>query len=67
MSNYVTTINNKRIFDYYNSNTNVNIESMNLNLLDFMEQLGIERINFNIDETNKKIHQFLIDRFMVKL
>jgi hypothetical protein len=40
MNKYVTTINNKRIFDYYKSNTNVNIESMNLIMLDFMEQLG---------------------------
>ena len=37
---HVTTITNKRIYDYYNSNKNVNIESMNLILLDFMEQLG---------------------------
>ena len=37
---YVTTITNKRIYDYYNANKNVNIESMNLILLDFMEQLG---------------------------
>jgi hypothetical protein len=37
---HVTTINNKRIYDYYNANKNVNIESMNLILLDFMEQLG---------------------------
>jgi len=40
MNKYVTTINNKRIYDYYKSNTNVNIESMNLIMLDFMEQLG---------------------------
>jgi hypothetical protein len=39
-SKHVTTINNKRIYDYYKANTNVNIESMNLILLDFMEQLG---------------------------
>lgn len=31
---------NKRIVDYYNANPNINIESMNLILLDFMEQLG---------------------------
>ena len=37
---HVTTITNKRIYDYYNANKNVNIESMNLILLDFMEQLG---------------------------
>ena len=40
MSKHVTTINNKRIYDYYKANTNVNIETMNLILLDFMEQLG---------------------------
>lgn len=37
---YVTTISNKRIFEYYKKNTNVNIETMNIILLDFMEQLG---------------------------
>ena len=40
MSTHTITINNKRIYDYYNANKNVNIESMNLILLDFMEQLG---------------------------
>lgn len=39
-TNHVVKINNKRIFDYYNANPNVNIESMNLVLLDFMEQIG---------------------------
>jgi hypothetical protein len=39
-SKHVTTINNKRIYDYYKANPNVNIETMNLILLDFMEQLG---------------------------
>jgi hypothetical protein len=37
---HAITINNKRIHDYYKTNTNVNIETMNLILLDFMEQLG---------------------------
>ena len=36
----VITINNKRIYDYYNANPNINIETMNLILLDFIEQLG---------------------------
>ena len=40
MVKYETTINNKRIYDFYKANTNVNIETMNLILLDFMEQLG---------------------------
>ena len=34
------TLSNKRIVDYYNANPNINVESMNLILLDFMEQLG---------------------------
>jgi hypothetical protein len=37
---HVITINNKRIYDYYKANMNVNIETMNLILLDFMEELG---------------------------
>jgi len=37
---HVIKINNKRIFDYYNANPNINIEAMNLILLDFIEQLG---------------------------
>lgn len=37
---HVMKINNKRIFDYYNANPNINIEAMNLILLDFIEQLG---------------------------
>ena len=36
----VIKINNKRIYDYYNANPNINIETMNLILLDFIEQLG---------------------------
>ena len=39
-TNFVIKFSNKRIFDYYNANPNINIESMNLILLDFMEQLG---------------------------
>jgi hypothetical protein len=37
---HVIKVNNKRIFDYYNANPNINFESMNLILLDFIEQLG---------------------------
>jgi hypothetical protein len=36
----IISLSNKRIVDYYNANPNINIESMNLILLDFMEQLG---------------------------
>ena len=37
---HTVTINNKRIYDYYQANPNINIETMNLILLDFMEQIG---------------------------
>jgi hypothetical protein len=40
MTSFITTIDNKRIYDFYNTNTNINIESMNLLLLDFIEQLN---------------------------
>lgn len=36
----IISFSNKRIVDYYNANPNINIESMNIILLDFMEQLG---------------------------
>jgi hypothetical protein len=39
-SKHIIKINNKRIYDYYVANPNINIESMNLILLDFIEQLG---------------------------
>lgn len=35
-------ITNKRICDFYNANKNINIESMNIILLDFIEQLGTD-------------------------
>ena len=40
--NYQTIINNKRIYEYYKSNSNVSIETMNLILLDFIEQLSTD-------------------------
>ena len=41
-SKYDTVISNKRIYDYYKKNTGINIETMNLILLDFIEQLSID-------------------------
>jgi hypothetical protein len=41
-NNYVTIINNKRIYEYYKKNTGINIETMNLILLDFIEQLSTD-------------------------
>jgi hypothetical protein len=39
---YITTIDNKRIFDFYNANPNINIVSMNIILLNFIEQVGTD-------------------------
>jgi hypothetical protein len=36
------TITNQRIFDFYNENPNINIETMNLLLLDFIKQLDTD-------------------------
>ena len=74
---YVTTINNKRIHDYYNANKNVNIESMNLILLDFMEQLGNDmtkvlsnsvfgEILSNVKDIKQQVNSFN-DNFALKL
>ena len=41
-SGYEIIIRNKRIYDYYNKNTNINIETMNLILLDLMERLSTD-------------------------
>ena len=41
-SKYDTVISNKRIYDYYKKNTGINIETMNLILLDFIEQLSTD-------------------------
>ena len=69
MSKHTTTINNKRIYDYYKANTNVNIETMNLILLDFMEQLGNDmtkvlsnsvfgEILSNVKDIKQQVHSF---------
>ena len=39
---FVTTINNKRIYDFYNSNTNISIESVNLIFLDLLEAMNTD-------------------------
>lgn len=41
-SNYETVIHNKRIYEYYKSNPNISIETMNLILLDFMEKMSTD-------------------------
>lgn len=66
---YITTINNKRIYDFYASNPNINIESMNIILLDILEQLGTDmskifmntklgEISDNIKEIKQQVYNF---------
>lgn len=40
MSEYTLSVSNKRIYDFYQNNPNLNFEAMNLLLLDFMEQMN---------------------------
>lgn len=49
---YQIVINNKRLWEYYNDNKNINIETANLLLVDFMENIFNEMsndINLNIN------------------
>lgn len=48
---YTVTITNKRIYNYYSENPNINIETMNLILLDFMEQLGTDMTKILVNST----------------
>jgi hypothetical protein len=73
----VITFTNKRIVDYYNTNPNINIESMNLILLDFMEQLGNDMTKIlsntvfgeilkNVKDIKQQVYS-LNDNFSLKL
>ena len=66
---YLITINNKKVFDFYNANPNINIESMNLILLDILEQLSTDiskifvntklgEINENVKELKQSMNSF---------
>jgi hypothetical protein len=74
---YDITISNKRIYDFYNTNPNVNIESMNLILLDFLDTIGkdlntvmrdkaIDELSNNIKDIKQQVLA-LNDGFSVKL
>jgi hypothetical protein len=52
---YAITINNKRIYDYYNANPNISIESMNIILLDFIEQLNSDMSKLITNTINGEI------------
>lgn len=58
---YTITINNKRIFDFYNSNPNISVESMNLILLDIIEELSTDMskifVNTKLGEINENVKE----------
>lgn len=76
-NNYEIVINNKRIYDFYNSNPSFNIETINLIILDLLENIGsdvskgvvnsqiIELIN-NVRDIRQQVNN-LNDAFTSKL
>jgi len=74
---YKVTISNKRIYDFYKTNPNISIESMNLILLDFLDSIGkdlntvlrdqaIDELSQNIRDIKQQV-SILNDGFSLKL
>ena len=74
---FVTTISNKRIYDFYNANPNINIETINLIILDLIEEINtdmskvfsntkIGEILENVKDMKKQINSFN-DNLSIKL
>ena len=40
MSSHIITFNNKEIYDFYQSNPNLNIETLNLILINLLKEMG---------------------------
>ena len=77
MESYAIQINNKRVYEFYTKNTNINIETMNLLLLDFINQIGTDmtkvmsntlfgEILSNVKEIKQQVNS-LTDTFSVKI
>ena len=75
--NFVTTISNKRIYDFYNANPNINIETINLIISDLIEEINtdmskvfsntkIGEILENVKDMKKQINSFN-DNLSIKL
>ena len=74
---FVTTISNKRIYDFYNANPNINIETINLIILYLIEEINtdmskvfsntkIGEILENVKDMKKQINSFN-DNLSIKL
>lgn len=55
-TNYLVSINNKRIYDFYNSNPNISVESVNLIILDLIEEINTDMAKVF---TNTKLGEIL--------
>lgn len=77
MEPYAIQINNKRVYEFYTKNANINIETMNLLLLDFINQIGTDmtkvmsntlfgEILSNVKEIKQQVNS-LTDSFSVKI
>jgi hypothetical protein len=55
-NNFITTINNKRIYDFYNANPSISIESINLIILDLLEEINADMSKVF---TNSKLGEIL--------
>lgn len=42
MEEHITLINNKRIYDFYNTNPNISVETVNLIILDLIEEINVD-------------------------
>lgn len=74
---YLISINNKRVHEFYTKNPNINIETMNLLLLDFINQIGTDmtkvmantlfgEILSNVKEIKQQVNS-LTDAFSIKI
>ena len=77
MEDFTIQINNRRVYEFYNKNPNINIETMNLLLLDFINQIGTDmtkvmsntlfgEILSNVKDIKQQVNS-LTDTFSIKI
>ena len=77
MEAFTIQINNRRVYEFYTKNPNINIETMNLLLLDFINQIGTDmtkvmsntlfgEILSNVKEIKQQVNS-LTDTFSIKI
>ena len=77
MEDFTIQINNRRVYEFYNKNPNINIETMNLLLLDFINQIGTDmtkvmsntlfgEILSNVKDIKQQVNS-LSDTFSIKI